>query len=57
MYVIKRNGTKVKFQREKVINAINAAFLDVDGVLYETDTAEDIATEIGHRGFAFFAGF
>ena len=48
MYVIKRNGTKVKFQREKVINAINAAFLDVDGVLYETDTAEDIATEIGN---------
>ena len=48
MYVIKRNGTKVKFQREKVINAINAAFLEVDGVLYETDTAEDIATEIGN---------
>ena len=47
LYVIKRDGKKVEFQREKVINAINAAFLDVDGVLYETDTAEDIATEIG----------
>lgn len=47
MYVIKRDGNKVEFDRQKVINAINAAFLDVDGILYETDTAEDIATEIG----------
>ena len=47
MYVIKRDGSKVEFDRQKVINAINAAFLDVDGILYETDTAEDIATEIG----------
>ena len=48
LYVIKRDGKKVEFQREKVINAINAAFLDVDEILYETDTAEDIATEIGN---------
>ena len=47
MYVIKRDGNKVEFDRQKVINAINAAFLEVDGILYETDTAEDIATEIG----------
>ena len=47
MYVIKRDGSKVEFDRQKVINAINAAFLEVDGILYETDTAEDIATEIG----------
>ena len=46
MYVIKRDGKKVEYDREKVINAINAAFLDVDQVLYETDTAEDIADEI-----------
>ena len=47
MYVIKRDGSKVEFDKQKVINAINAAFLEVDGILYETDTAEDIATEIG----------
>ena len=47
MYVIKRDGSKVEFDKQKIINAINAAFLEVDGILYETDTAEDIATEIG----------
>ena len=46
MYIIKRNGEKALFDKEKIINAINSAFVDVDGVLYETDTAEDIATEI-----------
>ena len=30
MYVIKRDGKKVEYDREKVINAINSAFLDVD---------------------------
>ena len=44
--VIKRDGTVVNFDKEKVINAINAAFIEVDGLLYETDTAEDIAEEI-----------
>lgn len=48
MYQIrKRDGSIVDFDRTKVINAVNAAFLDVDGLLYETDTAEDIAEEIG----------
>ena len=46
MYVIKRDGTHVPFDSEKIINAINGAFLEVDGILYETDTAEDIADEI-----------
>ena len=48
LYVIKRDGQKVEFDSNKIINAINAAFLEVDGILYETDTAEDIATEIGN---------
>ena len=48
MYQVKkRDGTIVDFNRDKVINAVNAAFLEVDGLLYETDTAEDIADEIG----------
>ena len=46
MYVIKRDGKKVEFNKEKIINAINAAFVEVDGMLYETDTANDIADEI-----------
>lgn len=46
MKVMKRNGDIVPFQEYKIIEAINKAFLDVDGELYETDTAEDIAAEI-----------
>ena len=46
MYVIKRDGKKVEFNKEKIINAINAAFIEVDEMLYETDTANDIADEI-----------
>ncbi len=46
MYIIKRDGTQVPFDKQKIITAINSAFLEVDGILYETDTAEDIADEI-----------
>ena len=47
MDVVKRNGEKVAFDANKIIEAINKAFVDVDGILYETDTATDIAIEIG----------
>ena len=46
MYVIKRDGSRVLYDPQKVINAINKAFLEIDHILYETDTAEDIASEI-----------
>jgi ribonucleoside-triphosphate reductase len=46
MFVIKRDGTFVPFDKEKIIIAINKAFLEVDQQLYETDTAKDIAEEI-----------
>lgn len=46
MQIIKRDGTLVEFDKTRIVNAINAAFLEVDGRLYETDTAEDIATDI-----------
>ena len=46
LQIIKRNGKKVLFDKQKIINAINKAFLEVDKVLYETDTASDIANEI-----------
>lgn len=46
IYIIKRDGSKVPFNKDKIIIAINKAFLDVDGTLYETDTAEDIADDI-----------
>lgn len=47
MKVIKRDGTIVPFDIEKIIVAINKAFVEVDGALYEEDTANDIAYEIG----------
>lgn len=52
MYIIKRNGEKELFNKEKIINAITKAFLDVDGQLYETDTINDIATEIEEKAAA-----
>ena len=46
MDIIKRDGNKETFDKWKIVHAIIQAFLDVDGVLYETDTANDIADEI-----------
>ena len=43
MMIIKRNGVKMPFNREKIINAINKAMIEVDGQLYETETANEIA--------------
>lgn len=44
--VIKRNGELVNFDKQKIIDAINAAFVEVDGILYEEDTAKDIANDL-----------
>ena len=44
--VIKRDGTRVPFDKQKIINAINAAFIDVDGELKDKYTATDIADNI-----------
>ena len=46
MIVIKRDGTKVPFDKQKIINAINKALMEVDGCLYETETAEEIGETI-----------
>ena len=46
MYIIKRNGDVETFDKQKIIDAINGAFLEVDGKIYEEDTAKDIAEEI-----------
>ena len=46
MTIIKRNGNIVDFDRDKIVKAINKAFVEVDGKLYETDTANGIADEI-----------
>lgn len=46
MLVSKRNGDIVDFNKQKIIDAINAAFIEVDGKLYEDDTAKDIAYDI-----------
>lgn len=47
MTVEKRDGSLVPFSSDKIINAIEKAFLEVDGEIYEHDTANDIAYEIG----------
>jgi ribonucleoside-triphosphate reductase len=44
--IAKRDKEIVVFDKKKIENAINKAFLEVDGVLYETDTARDIADDI-----------
>ena len=49
MIIIKRDGSAVAFDANKIINAINKAFIEVDGKVYENDTATDIALEIGKR--------
>lgn len=46
IYIIKRDGSQALFNKDKIIVAINKAFIEVDGTLYETDTANDIAKEI-----------
>lgn len=50
MHVIKRDGTRVLFNPEKIVNAINKAMMSTYGAIYETDTAEEIADIIGQRG-------
>ena len=49
MVIVKRDGSEVSFDANKIINAINKAFIEVDGKIYENDTATDIALEIGKR--------
>ena len=46
MLVIKRNGTKERFQKDKIIKAIQAAMKEVNSVIYDTDIAHEIADEI-----------
>lgn len=46
LQVKKRNGKIVPFDKQKIITAINKAFIEVDGQLYETETAEEIANDI-----------
>ena len=49
MVIIKRDGSAVSFDANKIVNAINKAFKEVDGKIYENDTATDIALEIGNK--------
>ena len=49
MIIIKRDGSTVSFDAQKIIDAIDKAFIEVDGKLYENDTATDIAQDIGKK--------
>lgn len=46
LQVVKRNGNTVPFDKQKIIDAINKAFIEVDGVLFEDEIAQEIADEI-----------
>ena len=50
LYIVKRNGSKEPFNKQKIINAINKAMIEVDGDLYETETAQSIADDIFEYG-------
>ena len=50
MHVIKRDGTRVLFNPDKIVNAINKAMISAYGAIYETETAEEIADLIGNTG-------
>lgn len=50
MHVIKRDGTRVLFDPNKIVCAINKAMVSAYGSVYESDTAEEIADLIGSRG-------
>ena len=49
MFIVKRNGTNVPFDKNKIVQAINKAFIEVDGQVYEEDTANSIADDIQRR--------
>ena len=49
MFIKKRNGNIVAFDREKIIHAVNAAFLEVDGEVKDSLIAEDIATVVEYE--------
>ena len=55
IFIQKRGGSEVPFNRQKIIDAINRAFLEVDKKLYEDDTAKDIADEIYHKAKLFYS--
>lgn len=46
LFIHKRDGNIVPFDKDKIIRAINSAMLEVDGEIYEYDTATDIAYDI-----------
>ena len=54
IFIQKRDGTIVPFNKQKIIDAINKAFLEVDGKIYENDTVKDIADEIYHKAELFY---
>ena len=49
MHVIKRDGTRVLFDPNKIVRAINKAMVSAYGSVYESDTAEEIADLIASR--------
>lgn len=49
MFVIKRNGEKVPFDKQKIVNAINGALIEVDTFLNKDENLAEIIAETIHR--------
>lgn len=49
MQITKRNGNKEEFQKQKIINAINKAFIEIDGNECEDGVPEEVASKIELR--------
>lgn len=45
-FVKKRNGTTVPFDKQRIINAVDKAFLEVDKIIYDTNFSSDLADTI-----------
>lgn len=49
MQITKRNGNKEEFQKQKIINAINKAFIEIDGNECEDGVPEEVVSKIELR--------
>lgn len=49
MQITKRNGNKEEFQKQKIINAINKAFIEIDGNECKDGVPEEVASKIELR--------
>lgn len=52
-YIIKRDGTTVPFDKNKIKNALQKSFIAVDKEIFETDTIDSITNEVEQYALTF----